>query len=96
MHAFSLFTNHIQTRVQGVNQLAGLVLPAGKLADHANILADLGNRSRLERDHADVGLEHARRAFDGFVTDGADVAQLLGEDEIRLQFPQSDLIEIVN
>ena len=71
-----------------IHQPVSFARAAGQLAHHANVREDVGDRVRLQRDNFDISFERARGLSDDLVTDGANIAKLLSQDQIRIQFAQ--------
>ena len=71
-----------QALAQDLDEADRLVLGVGHRPDRRDRVEDALDRARLEADHADLGVDPADGLADLAVADRADVAQLLGQDEV--------------
>ena len=83
-----------QPRAQNLDQIERVVLHLRHRADRRDRVQDPLDRGRLERDDADGGVDRPDNLVDLAVADRADTAQLLGQDQIRLERRERLLVAV--
>ena len=84
-----------EPRPEALDQLDSLVLRVGHRADGRDRVEDALDRRRFERHDRDVGIDRARDIVHLAVADRANLAQLLGQDQVRMRVLEGGFIERV-
>ena len=78
-----------------VEQLVGRALVLGGVGEPAHVAQHLAERHRVERDHLRLGRDLLGDGADVVDRNGTDLAQRLGDDQVRLELAQLLGVELV-
>src|SRR6266566_3658639 len=85
--------DHAEARAKALDEIDGRIFGVGHRADGRDRIEDALERGRLEGDDGDLGVDRASDLVDLPIAHGADLAELLGQDQVRPGVLQGSLVE---